>query len=136
MTLPEALAGSACVARSRSNDTKGMRASPKRRTTISTGFSLFAEESRQTGRQRAEFLRSELALCFTFLFVAAVRYEVGAEESAKGSLANAEEVYSSVLPFVSDPSYSKCLTKEAMVEFTAGLRLLRERLDGLKRLRN
>ena len=72
---------------------------------------------------------------FTFLFVAAVKYEVGKKESAEESLANAEEVYSSVLPFVSDPKYSKHLTNEAIKEFTAGLRRLRGRLDGLKGFR-
>jgi hypothetical protein len=136
MTFSEELKRSAPIAGSRSNDIEAMRALPRRRATISTRSSLFAKEPGQSGRQRVEFLRSELTLCFTFLFVAAVKYEVGKKESAEGSLANAEEVYSSVLPFVSDPKYSKHLTNAASEEFMTGLRLLRERLDGLKSFRN
>jgi hypothetical protein len=133
MTFLEELKRSAPVAGTRSNDMEAMRALPRRRATISTRSSLFAREPGQSGRQRVEFLRSELTLCFTFLFVAALKSEVGKKESAEGSLANAEKVYSSMLPFVSDPKYSKHLTNEAIEEFTAGLRRLRKRLDGLKR---
>jgi hypothetical protein len=132
MTVSEELKRSAPVAGSQS---EAMSALPRRRTTISTRSCLFAKEAGRPGPQRVEFLKSELTLCCTFLFVAAVKYEVGKKESAEESLANAEEVYSSVLPFVSDPKYSKHLTNEAIKEFTAGLRLLRRRLDGLKGFR-
>jgi hypothetical protein len=132
MTVSEELKRTAPIAGSRS---EAMRALPRRRTTISTRSCLFAKEPGRPGPQRVEFLKSELTLCRTFLFVAAVKYEVGKKESAEESLANAEEVYSSVLPFVSDPKYSKHLTNEAIKEFTAGLRLLRRRLDGLKGFR-
>ena len=131
MIVSEELKRSAPIAGSRS---EAMRALPRRRTTISTRSCLSKEPGRP-GPQRVEFLKSELTLCCTFLFVAAVKYEVGKKESAEESLANAEEVYSSVLPFVSDPKYSKHLTNEAIKEFTAGLRRLRERLDGLKGFR-
>jgi hypothetical protein len=134
MTVSEELKRSAPIAGSRSNDIEAMRALP-RRATISTRSSLFAKEPEQPGPQRVEFLKSELTLCFTFLFVAAVKYEVGKKESAEESLANAEEVYSVVLLFVSDPKYSKHLTNEAINEFTAALERLRERLDGLKGFR-
>jgi hypothetical protein len=138
MTFAEELKGSSPISGRRSNDIEAMRALPRRRVpraTISTRSSLFKKEPAQPDPQRVEFLKSELALCFAFLFVAAVKYEVGKKESAEESLANAEEVYSSVLPFVSDPKYSKHLTNEAIKEFTAGLRLLRRRLDGLKGFR-
>ena len=138
MTFAEELKGSSSISGRRSNDIEAMRALPRRRVTratISTQSSLFARGPGQPGPQRVEFLKSELTLCLTFLFVAAVKYEVGKKESAEESLANAEEVYSSVLLFVSDPKYSKHLTNEAIIEFTAGLLRLRERLDGLKRFR-
>jgi hypothetical protein len=117
MKVSEEQKRNAPIARSRSNDIEGMRALPKRRATID------------------EFLKSELALCLTFLFVAAVKYEVGKEESAEESLANAEEVYSGVLLLVSDTRYSKHLGNETIKEFTARLRRLRERLEGLKGFR-
>ena len=131
MTSSEALKRNATIAGSRSAEIETMRL-PRRRATISTRSSLFAKAPGQPDPQRVEFLKSELTLCFTFLFVAAVKYEVGKKESAEESLAYAEEVYSSVLQFVSDPKYSKHLTNEAIKEFTAGLERLRERLDGLK----
>jgi hypothetical protein len=135
MTVSEELERSAPTAGSRSNDIEVMRASPRRRATISPRSGLFAKEAGRPGPRRIEFLKSELMLCFTFLFVATVKYEVGKKESAEESLANAEEVYSGVLLFVSDPKYSKHLTNQAIKEFTAGLERLRERLDGLKGFR-
>jgi hypothetical protein len=135
MTVSEELKRSAPIAGGRSNDIEAMRALPRSRATISTRSCLFAKEPGRPGPQRVEFLTSELTLCSTFLFVAAVKYEVVKKESAEEALANAEEVYSSVLPFVSDPKYSKHLTNEAIKEFTAGLRRLRRRLDGLKGFR-
>ena len=135
MTVSEERKRSAPIAGSRSEDIGAMRALPRRRATISTRSSLFAKKPEQPDPQRVEFLKSELTLCFTFLFVAAVKYEVGKKESAEESLANAEEVYSGVQLFVSDPKYSKHLANETIQEFTAGLRRLRERLDGLKGFR-
>ena len=138
MAFTEGLKGSSPLSGSRSSDSEAIRALPRRRVTratISTRSGLFAKGPGQSGTQRVEFLKSELTLCFTFLFVAAVKYEVGKKESAEESLANAEEVYSSVLPFVSDPKYSKHLTNEAIKEFTVGLRGLRGLLDGLKGFR-
>ena len=132
MIVSEELTRRVPRAGSRNNDIEAIRHLPRRRATTSTRSSLFAKEQGQSGCQRVEFLRSEVTLCFTFLFIAAVKYEVGKKESAEESLAHAEEVYSSVLLFVSDPKYSKHLTNETIKEFTAGLERLRERLDGLK----
>ena len=134
MTSSEALKRNATIAGSRSAEIETMRL-PRRRTTISTRSSLFAKAPGQPDPQRVEFLKSELTLCFTFLFVAAVKYELGKKESAEESLAYAEEVYSGVLLFVSDPKYSKHLTHEAIDELTVGLRRLREWLDALKQFR-
>ena len=82
-------------------------------------------------RHRVEFMKSELALCFTFSTIAARRYETGDEESAKKSLANAEKAYETVILFLSDPKHSKHLTAEESQDITAELERLRERLDGL-----
>jgi len=86
--------------------------------------------------QRIEFIKGELALCFTFSVVASAKYEAGNNrESAERSLANAEKIYAGVSPLVSDPKHSKHLTAELIEEFTAELERLRERLDCLQRFR-
>ena len=50
-------------------------------------------------RHRVEFMKSELALCFTFSTIAARRYESGNQESGKKSMANAEKAYETVIHF-------------------------------------
>jgi hypothetical protein len=93
----------------------------------------FAKAPRQSGHLRIETLRSELTLCLTFVFVAAVKYEAGKRESAKRSLANAEKVYATVLPLVLHLEHSKYLTKNTREEFTVELQQLRAALNALKR---
>ena len=82
-------------------------------------------------RHRVEFMKSELALCFTFSTIAARRYESGDQESAKKSMANAEKAYETVIHFLSDRKHSTHLTQETVQQFTAELEQLRERLDEL-----
>ncbi len=82
-------------------------------------------------RHRVEFMKNELALCFTFSTIAARKYETGNQESAANSMANAEKAYQTVNLFLSDPKHSKHLTAEESQDITAELERLRERLDGL-----
>ena len=82
-------------------------------------------------RHRVEFMKNELALCFTFSTIAARKYETGNQESAETSMANAEKAYETVIHFLSDRKHSTHLTQETIQEFTAELERLRERLDGL-----
>jgi hypothetical protein len=89
----------------------------------------------ESDRHRVEFLKNELALCFTFSSIAARKYETGNQESAEKSMANAERAYETVIHLLSDPKHSKHLTKETVQECTAELERLRQRLDGLHRLR-
>src|SRR5438874_13758591 len=82
-------------------------------------------------RHRVEFMKSELALCFTFSTIAARRYETGHEESAAKSMANAERAYETVIQFLSDPKHSKHVTGEQTQHITVELKRLRGRLDGI-----
>jgi len=77
------------------------------------------------------FMKSELALCFTFSNIAARRYESVDQESATKSMANAEKAYETVIQFLSDPKHSKHLTAEESQDITIELERLRDRLDGL-----
>jgi ubiquinone biosynthesis protein UbiJ len=83
-------------------------------------------------RHRVEFMKNELALCFTFSTIAARKYETGNQESAENSMANAEKAYETVIQFLSDRKHSTHLAHETVQEFTAELERLRDRLDGLR----
>ena len=133
MAFSEELKQSIPLRRSRGNNDDTMLALPMRTVKASTPSNRFVKAASQSLHQRADFLRSELGLCFVFVFVAAVKYEVGKTDSAKGSLANAEEVYASVRPFVSDPKYSKHLPDEVIEELAGGLRRIREKLNSLRK---
>ena len=98
---------------------------------MSTG--PFATAQAESDSQRIEFIRSELAMCFTFTVLATMKYEAGNGESAERSMGHAEEAYAAVLPLVSDPRCSKHLSDETIRGFTAELERLRERLDRLIR---
>ena len=74
-----------------------------------------------------------MGLCFTFSIIAARKYETGNQESAAGSMANAERAFETVSQFLSDPKHSKHLTAEERQNITAELERLRERLDRLIR---
>jgi hypothetical protein len=99
---------------------------------MSTSSNRIAKSSFQQNDQRVKFLRKELALSFTFAFLAETKYEAGNRESAEQSLANAEKVYSEVRPFLADPMHFRRLKTEQKVELTALIDRLRESLDSLK----
>jgi hypothetical protein len=82
---------------------------------------------------RVNFLKTEVALGFTFAAVAARNYETGNPEFAERSMANSEKAYETVTRFLSDPKHLKHLTEEEVRDLTAELERLRERLDGLAR---
>jgi len=87
----------------------------------------------ESDQHAVDFLKSELALCFTFSIVAATKYEAGNRKSAERSIAHAEEAYSTVFQFLSDPEHSKRLTQREIRELTAESERVRETLDGLRR---
>ena len=86
----------------------------------------FAKLQAESAQHRLNFIKTEVALCFTFSTIADRKYE-----SAARSLANAEKAYETVSHFLSDPKHSKYLTGEERQDITAELERLRERLDGL-----
>ena len=100
---------------------------------MSTPSSPFANLQAKTAQHWLDFIKTELALCFTFSTIAAGKYETGNQESAAKSMANAEKAYETVIQFLSDPKRSKHLTGEESQDITAELGLLREKLDGLIR---
>jgi|ERR1700722_6340322 hypothetical protein len=83
---------------------------------------------------RIEFIKNELAMCFTFSVLASIKYEAGDHDLARQSLDHAEEAYAAAAPLVSRPEHSKYLTGAVIREFTRELDRLRERLDELHRL--
>src|SRR5882724_9539806 len=87
----------------------------------------------ESDRHRLAFIKTELALCFTFSTIAARKYETGNQESAASSMANAERAYETVIQFLSDPKHCKHLTGEERQDITTELERLRERLDRLIR---
>ena len=93
----------------------------------------FAKLQAESAQHRLDFIKIEVALCFTFSTIASRKYETGMEESAARSMANAEKAYETVSHFLSEPKYSKHLTAEERHDMTAELERLRERLDGLIR---
>ena len=87
----------------------------------------------ESDQHEVDFLKSELALSFTFSILAATKYEIGNRTSAERSIAHAEEAYSTVFQFLSDPNNSKRLANEEIRELTAESERVRERLDELRR---
>ena len=87
----------------------------------------------ESDQHAVDFLKSELALCFSFSIVATAKYKAGNRPSAERSIAHAEEAYSTVFQFLSDPNHSKRLTPLEIRELTAESERVRERLDELRR---
>src|SRR6266478_4474364 len=102
---------------------------------MSTPFDPFARLHEESAHHRLNFIKTELALCFTFSTIAARKYETGNEESAAKSMDNAEKAYETVNQYLADPKHSKHLTGEEIQDITAELERLRERLDRLLRFR-
>ena len=83
-------------------------------------------------QRRVDFLKTDLSLCLTFVDLAATRLKMGHRETSKQALVAAEKGYTSLSHFLSDPKHASHLTADRLGEFTAELRTLRERLDGLQ----
>ena len=96
----------------------------------------FAKLQADFDEHRLDFIKTELALCFTFSVIATRKYETGSQESGAKSMANAEKAYETVIQFLSDPKHSKHVTGEESQDITAELERLRDRLDELQRFRS
>ena len=86
----------------------------------------------ESHENRMGFLRTELALCSTFVNLAEKNNETGYYEDAQRYVAHAERGYSTVSRFLSDPKHSKHFSNPELHELTSGLIHLRSTLDKLK----
>jgi hypothetical protein len=97
------------------------------------GSSIQLEELMAKSRQvRIEFLRTEVEACFSFAKVAETERQTGHDEAASRSIEHAEEAYTTLTRFLSDPKHAKHITDEDHRELTAAMERLREELDRLR----
>lgn len=83
-------------------------------------------------RNHVEFLRVDLALCFTFTSVAETEASMGEWEAAERLLSRAELGRATISHFLSDPKHANRISREEREELTAGLQRLRATLDGMR----
>ena len=102
---------------------------------MSTPAEPFARAQAKSVHQWIEFIRSELGLCLTFGFLAAIKFQAGNRYSAERSLDHAEETYTTLLLFLSNPARCEHLSAEQIQEFTGEAKWLRERLDRLQQFK-
>jgi hypothetical protein len=81
---------------------------------------------------RLEFIWTDLDILLTFGTIAEAEYRTGNREHAERTLANAEKGYTDMLRYFSQ---ARELTSEIKGEFQSKFKQVRERLDGLQRLR-
>jgi len=81
---------------------------------------------------RMTFLRTDLELCSTFAGLAEKSIAAGSHEEARRQIGHAEEGYSTILRFLSDPKHARHFSSSDIQELTAGVADLRQRLDRLK----
>jgi hypothetical protein len=84
-------------------------------------------------RSRLDFIRTDLGVCLTLATVAETAYNMGHREHAERTIASAEKGYSDMLRYFSQ---AKGMTAEAESELQSKFKQLRERLDGLQRLKH
>jgi hypothetical protein len=96
---------------------------------MSAPSSPYANLKPESNRHRLNFIRSELALCFTFSSIAVRKYETGNREAAEKFMAYAEEAYETVIQFLSDPKHFEHLAGKEIEDMRSELDRLRERLD-------
>ena len=83
-------------------------------------------------QNRATFLKTDLALCSTFVELAATRLKTGNRRSAEQAIVNAEKAHITLSQFLADPKHNRHLTADQIQEFTEKLNRLRAKLDGLQ----
>ena len=89
----------------------------------------------RSGENLIAFLRTELDLGLTLAGVAITRRDVGSE-SWEQSAQHAEDAYSEVARYLTDPKQAKHVTDEQRREFESGLKRLRKALDADALLRS
>ena len=86
----------------------------------------------ETEKARIALIRTDLDLCLTFARVAETAISMGHREHAERTIATAEKGYSDMIQYFHKATG---MTAEVESEFQSKFRRLRERLDGLQRLR-
>ena len=86
----------------------------------------------QTEQARIDLIRTDLGVCMTFATVAETAYRMDHREHAERTLASAEKGYSDMLRYFHKATG---MTAKVESELQSKFRQLRERLDGLQRLR-
>jgi len=74
----------------------------------------------QSDQNRIEFLRTELSACFTFASVAETEFNIGNNEHAQRSIADAEKAYATMQRFLSDPKHAEHISGEGTPGVNAG----------------
>ncbi len=85
----------------------------------------------QSHRIRIDFLRTELATCFSFASIAETERKTGDHANANRSVADAEKGYATMRRFLSDSKHAKHISEEERQELMAGMERLRATLDKL-----
>jgi hypothetical protein len=86
----------------------------------------------ETQNARLDLIRTDLDVCLTFATVAETAISMGHREHAKRTIARAERGYSDMLRYFTQATG---MTAEVEKELLSKFNQLRERLDGLQRLR-
>jgi hypothetical protein len=86
----------------------------------------------ETDQALLDFIRTDLGVCLTFAAVAKTSYSMGHREHAERTIAEAEKGYSDMHRFF---LRARGMTPDVEKELQSKFNLLRQRLDGLQRLR-
>jgi hypothetical protein len=81
---------------------------------------------------RLDFIRTDLGVCHTLATVAETAISMGHREHAERTIASAEKGYSDLLRYY---CRAKGMTADVEMELWSKFQQLRDRLDGLQRLR-
>jgi hypothetical protein len=85
----------------------------------------------ETEENRIDFLRTDLALCFTFIDLAQTELETGDRDAAMRVCAKAEDGYATIagfVPEVNNPEHRNHITQR-LAELRAVLDVLQQRLQ-------
>ena len=85
----------------------------------------------ETDENRIDFLRTDLALCFTFIDLAKTEIEIGDRDAAMRVCSKAEDGYATIarfVPEVNNPEHRNHVTQR-LAELRAGLDVLQQRLQ-------
>ena len=83
-------------------------------------------------QRRIDFIKADLAVCFTFAKVATTELKIGDLEAAAKAIGHAEKGYQTIRRFLTDPKHVSHITADQVREFKAELKRLRQRLNELQ----